>query len=350
MPDHAGPEVGPPLAVDHEHHLLNQGAADVIGRRVVGKAHDHPVHKRLLGPQYAPEAVARHGAAVDVRVGEVDAEGNAAQFGLGTTAGEKGGVVGVVGHSVHPEATVGRNPDDVGTLYARRQPGELEARQGKVEAEAVEIGHRQDQRRKAGDHVVRHDQAVAPVAVAVAAQHRGVVDLVPGQVVHLVWFEDGAAILLSGGTGLVPGVQIVAGDQLGAQRAVEGPGLVRVWNGVVGVVAVVAHGVVAVGRPIPAQKWPRRSQLRRSQGSARIDLGGGTGDQQHHQKTASCCRYPHSCRSPAANGARPRDAESWRRSQDPRRFFEKRVDLQLSLPPDFSHGADYSGGRRLAAR
>ena len=234
-------------------------AGNAVPGRIVGKAHDHPVHQRLTRAQAALEAVSRLRALVDVGVAQIETQGAQAHIRLQPSSQQQGRVVSEMGKVDRPD--IGHFLVVVRPLDSRGHRRSFQIRGGQIDAEAGEVHHGHGQGRQAGDQMVTDDEAVAPVTVAVAKQHHRVVDLFPLQTFTNVGLEYAAAVLLPRGAPLLPLVEIVARDEIVAHRTVIRALGIGERKGVVGVVAEILVGEVAVLWPIPAQRRPRAVEL-----------------------------------------------------------------------------------------
>ena len=255
MAHHQRYDIGTDFAVDDKPHVLHVGATDTVVGRIVGKPHDHPVHRRLVGPQHSLKTVVALGAAIDMGVDSVDAHNAHAQICLQATAHEQGRIVGEVGPVDRPSGEQGLVT--VRPLDPRSHCGCLEFRERQIESSAVEISHGQGQGRQPRDQVVAGNKSKSPLPVPVLHHRHSVVDLLPRTTEILVRLEDAAAICLSGGAGLLPEVEVVAGGQIVSHGAVKGARRVVVGPGVIPVVGKILQRKVVVERPFPTQIRPR---------------------------------------------------------------------------------------------
>ena len=127
--DHPWHDIPSELTVDPQCDVLDNGAADAVPWRVIGKTYDHPIHKRLLRSQDTRHTVVSSPAVVHMEVGQIQADVGVTEIGLQPTAQKQGRLAGEhrISIMVSGSANIVETSWCIGTFDSTRQRGHFEA-------------------------------------------------------------------------------------------------------------------------------------------------------------------------------------------------------------------------------
>ena len=203
------------------------------------------------------QGVAGFRAPEDVGVGAADAQTQGSDPRLGTAAEEHGAGFGIVDTIDHPGPDIAAFDPVPGALDARGHESELQPGHLGVEADPVKghVGHGEGS--QVGDEIVAHNEAVAPIPVAVAGHD----DVVEDGTEHVDVLENRTAVLKVWQSALVPGEEGIAGGEIVAEGAVKALRPMGIGKGVIGVVSEWFESEIAVGWSLVPEKMPGGDHL-----------------------------------------------------------------------------------------